>query len=244
MMLNNRENLSILLVDDDVDICQNMADILNDYGCHVDIAHDGMAALNLVRRKAYDVALLDLKMPGMDGFTLYQEVKKISPGTAVIIITAHAGSAVVEEALATGALQVFSKPIDLLRLMQELDKTLDQPLVLIVDDDLDLCDNLWDLLRDRGYRVFLAHNESQAAARLNDRSYKVVLIDVRLPNGSGSQVFHRVREMNPQARTILITGYSSDTIPLVESLLAEGADAIHYKPFDVPMLLSTLDRLA
>jgi len=244
MTLNNRENPSILLVDDDVDICQNMVDILDDYGCQVDVAHDGLSALNLVGQKVYDVALLDLKMPGMDGFTLFQEIKKISPGTVVIIITAHAGTGVVEEALATGALQVFSKPINLLRLMQEIDKALDQPLVLVVDDDLDLCDNLWDLLRDQGYRVFLAHDESQAAARLNDRSYKVVLIDIKLPGGSGSQVFRRVREMNPQARTILITGYSSDTIPLVERLLAEGADAIHYKPFDVPMLLSTLDRLA
>lgn len=80
----------ILVVDDEVDICHNVADILSDLGCSVDVAHDGFAALDLVRRKPYDVALLDLKMPGMDGLTLYREIKKLRAGTVAIIVSAYA----------------------------------------------------------------------------------------------------------------------------------------------------------
>src|SRR2546428_789145 len=72
---------SVLVVDDDVDTCRNLSDILTDLGYHVDCAHDGPSALDLVRRNAYDVALLDLKMPGMDGLTLYREIKKLSAST-------------------------------------------------------------------------------------------------------------------------------------------------------------------
>src|SRR5262249_19103752 len=72
---------SILVVDDDVDTCRNLSDILTDLGYRVDVAHDGPSALELVRRHAYDIALLDYKMPGMDGLTLYREIKGLRAGT-------------------------------------------------------------------------------------------------------------------------------------------------------------------
>ena len=44
------------------------------------------------------------------------------------------------------------------KLLQLMEEAIDQPLVLVVDDDRDLCENLWDVLRDRGFRVCLAHD--------------------------------------------------------------------------------------
>ena len=83
-----RATPSILVVDDEVDTCRNLSDILTDLGYRVDVAHDGLTALELVRQKPYDVALLDLKMPGMDGLTLYREIKKVRAGTVAIVVTA------------------------------------------------------------------------------------------------------------------------------------------------------------
>src|SRR6516164_4621363 len=103
---------SILVVDDEVDTCRNLSDILTDLGYRVDIANDGLSALELVRRNAYDVALLDLKMPGMDGLTLYREIKKLRADTVAIIVTAYATSATANEALTAGAWQVLPKPVD------------------------------------------------------------------------------------------------------------------------------------
>jgi DNA-binding response OmpR family regulator len=115
---------------------------------------------------------------------------------------------------------------------------------MVVDDDPDLCSTLWDLLKDKGYRVCVAQDEPQAAERLKDRSFRVVLIDMKLPQGDGSSVFRLVRDSNPEARTILITGCRSETDELVRQVLTEGADAVCYKPFDVPKLLTTLQQLA
>jgi DNA-binding response OmpR family regulator len=234
---------SILVVDDDVDTCRNLCDILTDLGYRVDTAHDGLAALELVRRNHYDVALLDLKMPGMDGVTLYREIKRLRADTVAIIVTAYASSTTAEEALTAGAWQILSKPVDFPKLLAMVKEAVDQPLIMIVDDDHDLCATLWDLLRERGFRVCLAHDERQAEERLKDTSVRAVLIDMKLPDGDGSTVFHLVRAVNPQARTVLITGHRSELEKKVQQVLQEGADAVCYKPFDVPGLLATLDQL-
>jgi CheY-like chemotaxis protein len=234
----------ILLVDDDVDTCRNLTDILSDLGYRVDAAHDGPTALAMVRATPYDVALLDLRMPGMSGQELYREIKKLGAGTVALLVTAYASRDTADEALKAGAWQVLSKPVDFPRLLGLVDEALNQPLVLVVDDDRELCASLWDLFRDRGYRVALAHSAGEAARQIGHADYKVVLIDMRLPGADGGEVFHRVREANPQTRTLLITGFRSETNDLVARVLAEGADAVCYKPFEVPRLLDTLRDLA
>src|ERR1043166_4222505 len=97
---------SILVVDDDVDTCRNLSDILTDLGYRVDTAHDGPTALELVQRNTYDVALLDYKMPGMDGLTLYREIKRLRAGMVAIVVTAYASGTTADEALVAGAWQV------------------------------------------------------------------------------------------------------------------------------------------
>jgi CheY-like chemotaxis protein len=235
---------SVLVVDDEPDTCRNLSDILSDLGYRVDTAPDGPTALELVRKNAYDVALLDYRMPGMDGLALYREIKRLRAGTVAIIVTAYAGDTTGEEALAAGAWQVLPKPVDFPRLLGLMGEAVAQPLVLVVDDDPDLCASLWDVLRERGYRVSIAHSEPQAAEQLRAGPYRAVLIDVRLPEGNGSGVFRLVRRTNPQARTLVITGHQAETDEAVRQLLAAGADAVCYKPFDVPRLLETLRRLA
>jgi two-component system, NtrC family, response regulator HydG len=233
----------ILVVDDEVDTCRNLSDILTDLGYKVDVAHDGFSALELVRKKPYDVALLDLKMPGMDGLTLYREIKKLRAGTVAIVVTAYAGGNTTADALAAGAWHVLPKPVEFPRLLGLVEEALGQPLVMVVDDDHDLCANLWDLLRECGYRVCLAHDEKQAAERLADQEYKIVLIDMKLPDGDGTTVFNAVRQKNPKARTVFITGFRSEMDQLIQRVVSEGADAVCYKPFEMPQLLSVLEKL-
>jgi CheY-like chemotaxis protein len=234
----------ILVVDDDHDICRNLSDILGDLGYEVDCAYDGVSALELVRRNPYDVALLDLKMPGMDGLTLYREIRKLRADTVSMLVTAYASPETADEALAAGTWKVVAKPVDFGKLLGLVDEALEQPLVLVVDDDHDLCENLWDLLRERGFRVCLAHSGREAGEKLEESAFKVVLIDMQIPEGDGGSVFQSVRQANPQARTVLITGHRSEMQTLIEQTLAEGADAVCYKPFNVAELLQKLEELA
>jgi DNA-binding NtrC family response regulator len=234
---------SILVVDDDIDTCRNLSDILTDLGYSVQTAHDGFAALELVRRQTFDVALLDFKMPGMDGLSLYREIKRQRPETVAIIITAYVSSATSAEAQRAGTWKVLSKPLDVGVVLPLVEQAIHQPLVLVIDDDAELCDSLWDVLREREYRVSMAHTAAQGSNFLRQRKFDVVLLDLKLPEGSAKDVLTAMREANPEARAMIITGHRQELESLIERVLAEGADAICYKPFDLDQLLGMLGRL-
>ncbi len=236
--------MRILVIDDEVDLCENMRDILGDLGHDVTIAHDGPSALEVAASSPpFDVALIDLKMPGMDGLTLYRELKRRRPAMVALLVTAHAGGDTHDRAAREGAFRVVPKPVHFPALHALLDEALGRPLVLVVDDDRDLCENLHDLLRERGYRVALAHTEADAQAQLIDNRFQAVFIDMKMPESDPARLFELARVTNPDARTLLITAFRPEMDGLIDAILARGADAVCYKPFQVPELLGTLERL-
>ncbi|HLW67510.1 MAG TPA: response regulator [Gemmataceae bacterium] len=234
---------TVLVVDDDADNCQSLTDILTDLGYRVDTAADGLAGLTKVQAQPYDIALLDYKMPGMSGLELYHQIRQLRSGTVAILVSAYTDPATRDAALGAGVWRVLPKPVDLSRLLALVSEAVGQPLVLIVDDDPDLCASLWDILRQRGYRVCLAGDAKTAADRLKDCSYKVVLVDLRLPDADGTAVIRAAREITPMARAVVITGLP-EAEPLVQESMLESVDAIYYKPLDIARLLESLDRLA
>jgi len=237
------DSASILIVDDDADTRQNLADILGDIGYRTETAPDGPSALEAITRRPFDIVLLDFKMPGINGLDVYRVLKQQRPETVAIVVSAYTDLATRKEALELGVTEVLAKPVDFRQLLALVERATGQPLVLVIDDDNDLCLSLWEILRDQGYRVGLGSSVQTAADQLRERHYQVVLVDLRLPDGDGTAVARTVREVAPAARTLIITGYR-EADPLVQRAMAEGADAVCYKPFDVPNLLSTLERLS
>jgi CheY-like chemotaxis protein len=118
---------SILVVDDDADTCRNLADIFGELGYAVDAAGGGDMALERAARRPYDLGLLDLRMPGMDGLTLCRRLKHLRPLMVVMIVTAYAGAGLDEEARAAGARRVLAKPVDFPRLLGLVEQALTQP---------------------------------------------------------------------------------------------------------------------
>ena len=193
-----RSEPHILVVDDEQDICANLRDILVDFGYQVDTAADGDAALKLLESRAYDVALLDLKMPGISGVELCRQIRERQSSTVGMILTAYASPQAAHDAIQAGAWRVLSKPIDTPQLMQLIESALNTPLVLVVDDDRDLCDALRDMFHDQGFRVSMAHTPGEVERQLADSAPHVVLIDLKLAEWDGLQVFEQVRR--PDAR--------------------------------------------
>jgi DNA-binding NtrC family response regulator len=233
---------TLLIVDDEADTCRNLADIFSDLGYTVDTAYDGATALAKLEHARFDVALLDLMMPDMDGVSLYQEIKRRHPETVAVLATAFPNHPRAEESRKSGMWQIVPKPLDLKHLLSLFDQALRLPVVLLVDDDVDLCANLWDLLWERGFRVSIAHDIHSATERLQDGGFQIVLIDMRLPDGDGTEVFRAVKQVESQARTILMTGFQAEISR--ERLQSAEADAICYKPFNVPQFLTLVERLS
>ncbi len=233
----------LLIVDDEQDTCSNLSDIFTDLGYQVDVAYDGPMALDLFKTNRYTVALLDLKMPGMDGLELYRRIRQISAGTVAIVVTAFASSNTTQSVLDAGAWKILPKPVKFPQLLELVGDVLSRPLILVVDDDQELCDSLCDLFRQNNYRVCLARHATEAAGRLKKNNFHVVLIDLKLPGPDGNYVLEQVKHANPRARSVVITGHRPETEPLVDRAIASGAAAVCYKPLDVPELLATVSKL-
>ena len=141
-------------------------------------------------------------MPGMDGLELYRRIREVSAGTVAIVVTAYASSDTAKTIRAAGAWQIVPKPVNIGSLLGFVARALDTPLILVVDDDRDLCENLWDLLHERGYRVHFAHDVPDAEQALREHKFHVVVIDMKLPAGDGHQVLqHSRRSIRKPARS-------------------------------------------
>jgi two-component system response regulator HydG len=153
---------SILIVDDDPGMTETMPDILGDMGYDVAVAEDGFRAIEIVKERGYDVALMDIRMPGINGVETFKQVKGISPPTKVIMMTAYSVEDLVKEALNQGAYGIICKPLDIERVMQLIKRAEKGCLILVVDDDPGTCKTLKDVLLEKGYKVVLAYNGEQA----------------------------------------------------------------------------------
>ncbi len=107
----------ILVVDDDMGICETLSDILRERNHSVEVAWDGFEAVERMKEESFDVVLMDIKMPGMNGVETYKEIKKLDPEAMVIMMTAYVGDDLVAEAMEEGARAVLYKPLDMDKLM-------------------------------------------------------------------------------------------------------------------------------
>jgi DNA-binding NtrC family response regulator len=112
--------LDILVVDDELLIRSGLAFVLSDAGHRVTEAGDGVAAMELTSHHAYDVAVCDVRLPRIDGFTLLRHLQQSSPRTAVILMTAYSNVSDAVQALRGGAYDYVTKPFDVDQLVHRV----------------------------------------------------------------------------------------------------------------------------
>jgi len=103
----------ILVVDDEIEVCRALEEFLAIKGYRAFSAQNGQEALNLVQTENPHIVLLDIIMPGMSGMETLEAIKKKSPATGVVMITAVTDEALGNQALQLGADDFITKPVDL-----------------------------------------------------------------------------------------------------------------------------------
>jgi DNA-binding NtrC family response regulator len=121
--MSNVNSLKILLVDDEEIVHQTLSPYLQDSGHEVNNVREGAKALRLIEAKDYDLALIDMKMPEMDGLSILSKIGKIRPELSSVIISGHGNMEMVVQALRLGAADFLTKPIKLLELDAVLEKS-------------------------------------------------------------------------------------------------------------------------
>ncbi|MDQ8197004.1 response regulator transcription factor [Pelagicoccus enzymogenes] len=111
----------ILVAEDDPHIRTGLVDTLESEGYKVTSAHDGKQASSLLSQETFDLALLDIMMPGKDGYALCQEVRAKSPQTAIVLLTAKSQEIDKVLGLKLGADDYITKPFGVQELLARLE---------------------------------------------------------------------------------------------------------------------------
>ncbi|MBM4425023.1 MAG: response regulator [Chloroflexi bacterium] len=112
----------ILIVDDECDVRESLSDALTDAGFQVAAAPDGAEALILIAEQAFDLVLLDMMMPGIDGIQLIRVLDRIAPGLPLIGLTGYLGKGYMSHSAAYG-ITCLSKPVPIADLIREINET-------------------------------------------------------------------------------------------------------------------------
>jgi DNA-binding NtrC family response regulator len=116
--------LRVLLADDEEIVHQTIADYLRDAGHQVDGVREGAAAVQALQAEEYDLALVDMRMPELDGLEVLAWCQEMKPELSVVLITGHGNMEVAVQALRLGAADFLCKPIHLLELDGVLEKAM------------------------------------------------------------------------------------------------------------------------
>ncbi|MBW1900995.1 MAG: response regulator [Deltaproteobacteria bacterium] len=112
----------VLLVDDEVVFTENMSSLLTTRGYQVTAVNNGESAIRALEEKDFDVVVLDLKMPGMDGMATLKEIKKLGLFTEILILTGHGAIDTAMEAVKLGAYDYLTKPCDIDELTDKIEE--------------------------------------------------------------------------------------------------------------------------
>lgn len=234
---------NILIVDDDPGMTETMADILDDMGYNVGVAGDGYKAIEMARGSAYDVALIDVKMPGINGVETFKEVKRISPSTKSILMTAYSVEDLLKEALGEGAYGIIYKPLDIDRVVDIIEKAIKGVLILAVDDDPNTCKALKDVLEEKDYRACVAYSGEEAVKLARENSIDIVFIDVKMPVLNGLETYLAIKEVNTRVTAVMMTGYRQETKELVGEAIRSNAYTCLYKPLNMDEVVVLIEEI-
>lgn len=108
---------TILVVDDDLGMADTLTDIFQANQYEVAAAHSGEAAVSMARSRAYDLVLMDIHMPGLNGVQTLTAMRAEGLAACVIMMTAHTRGELVKEAEKQSGFPVLPKPLDLERVL-------------------------------------------------------------------------------------------------------------------------------
>jgi PAS domain S-box-containing protein len=245
-------DLRVLVVDDRPEIRYLVSRYVREAGGRADEAEDGEATIHAVEAAAgsdpFDAMVLDIHMPGMDGYEVARMLRNRGFRVPIIALTAGAMMGDREKCLHAGCDDYLTKPIDRQKLVQlvarharktrDADGAAGKLRVLIVDDSHNACKLMSGFLERRGHEVRSAHDGQSALALAREFTPDVILLDIRLPDMDGFQLMRRLKDLDgiDKAKFIGLSGFRDNSVRGLSEF-----DHFLEKPLDMA-LLDTLLR--
>jgi len=241
------DKFKILIVDDDKEILKMLTLVLEDFGYQIDTAENGYIGIEKVKNQKYNLALVDIMMPGINGITVAREIKKIRPEIVIIMMTAYVETQEeFQKLINEGVLTIFRKPLDIPRLIEMIESLRERkelPLILIVDDRPEDRTLMRNLLEEKNFRVMTAGTGKEALEIIEKykENIDIVLLDLILINETGVEVLEKIKRIKPEIKVIIVTGYTLED--MIQEAINKGAYAYLYKPIDIEIALSIIKEV-
>lgn len=236
--------LRILVVDDDEDHARSLGELFEVEGHLPQLVFSGRDAVEAFRNGDFDLAFMDVMMPGMNGVESFLEIRKIRPEARVYMMTGYSVEQLLRQAMDEGAMGVITKPISSQAILEALDGAEPAGVVLVAEDDADFGPLLRDLIRASGRKCELATDGKQALDMALNSSFGVLILDLKMPLIGGIEVHRRLRQAGRVIPTIIITGNGPEHADTLEALQDVAVTGILNKPFDPALLIRRLEALA
>jgi DNA-binding NtrC family response regulator len=232
------DTLSILIVEDDLPMRETLAEGLLMQGYDVLATADAESGLAELSRRTFSLVVSDIRMPGMNGVELAEQVHRLHPDLPVILMTGFAQEDLVARAIANGVFTVFNKPFSMEALSRTITRASDRPAVLVVDDDKAYADSLAASLATAGLRVEVAYDGDQAREHIARGGIDICVLDLVLPRGGGLSLLEDLKRDPVGVAFIGITG-TSDERNIIRAANLGVASCLR-KPFRIPALLQCI----
>ncbi len=236
------ESLRILVVDDDHRMAKTLKDIFKVKDYQADCANSGDEAIELMQTETYDCVFTDIKMPGLNGIELQRVIKRDHPEMPVVLMTAYATDALVNQGLEAGAIAALIKPLDINMLLGFISSLRMDRKVVIIDDDPVFCDMLKGVLEERDYDVISITAPEQFPEVIDQSEDVIVLLDMKFKTTNGLEVMEQIIQEKGYVPIILMTGYHEEMTEAIKAALELGAHACLYKPFKIEELIQTINE--
>lgn len=233
-----------LVVDDDRSMVRTLSDVLSLKGWQVTTAYSGREAVEKSQEAEFDVVLMDVKMPEMNGVEAFKVMKERDPDVRVVLMTAYAAQELLIEAEHEGVLRILSKPVDFAVLLPLLAAARhERTPVLLIDNDAQFLRTLSETLQLRGYDTVVAQSLEEAQHLLVDREPAAVLLHMHLGAESARDAVIAVRQVSPAVALILYSGRQGGAEELEDVLPSDVVHAYFQKPFGVDDVAGVLDAI-
>ena len=234
--------LSILIVDDHVSMQRTLKDILEVEGYEVVTASTGLEAIESCQARTFDIILMDVRMPDLNGVEAYRRIKNLAENTRVIMMSAYTVEDLKREALKEGAIAFLQKPLDV-EIVLQLIQQIQQPPILIVMDNQQEQETLAEFLNRRHYRAYTTGTASEALELARQIRFSVIMIDTKLAPMNGLELYLALKQITPTSVAIMLAETDVDFLKQAEEAVRQNAYTFFKKPLDIDRLLVILEKV-
>jgi DNA-binding NtrC family response regulator len=218
------KKINILLVDDNKKFLKSVAERTKLKGFNVFTASDGRQALDIAQKQPIHVAVVDQRMPDMEGLVVITKLKELAPDVKTILLTGHGDEKLKEASEALNS-TYFDKQ-DMNRFWAFLSNLpLGNINILLVDDNVKFLNTLAERIRLKGYEPYTALNGHEAIEITKTNKIHMAVVDQRMPDMDGLVVITKLKEIDADIKTLLLTGHGDEK-------LKEATEALNSSYFE------------